>query len=509
MSSNARLIDGSVYYSPRSLIDFYRAVKVKPTVEIIKQNCVRYEYDAKEIKEICNAFGFSVFDYRAIRNEVYDSINPIAQFVNGQAKLEDKSRIDAAWRHIQDLHFRSSCFGNVIFGCPRLKRDGQKSMWHYAVPKSKITKVMVARLLLMPNLYIMVNTSRSFARKSDEVVSVNALYLDIDNVQDVDGFMQKCRDEGRFDVVEPSKIIASGGGLHIYFYLKDAYAKEKLVPYINRIQKALHDIYPEADKLSDLARFLRLDGGIYNKPKKEVKVVRTIYESDQVYTVPEIGPKLVKPYVPRSKKEKTKARQFERDKPFAIVPQGTWKELELKRVRDMEYLYNIGHFDDDRRKRGIFFYSLFVLRASGSFSKAASMAYELNGALKYPLSTEDVENQLSSVKQNGFKYKYKRDTLVGQLEIKQLTREQQEGLRAIMPYEIKQDRKKAYQKSLRRNEKNLTKRKAEKEKNIQAIKTLLEQGYKQKNIAIELNLTKGYVSQIVKQIKTENQVGQQ
>jgi len=509
MISNARLIDELDFYGPSRLIKFYRSMKIEPTVSIIKQNCVRYEYDAKEIRELCDAFGFSIFDYRAIRNEVYDSINPIAQVVNGQAKLEDKARIDAAWRHIRDLHFRSSCYGNIIFGCPRLTRIGKRSMWQYAIPKSKITRAMVARLLLIPNLYIMVNTSRSFARKSDEVVSINALYLDIDNVRDVEGFVQMCRDDGRFDVVEPSKIIASGGGLHMYFHLKNVYAKKTLVPYINRIQKALHTIYPEADKLSDLVRFLRLNGGTYNKPNKKVKVVRTIYESNQVYTVAEIGPRLVKPYVPKPKREKAKTSHFKEDKPFGVVPQGTWRELELKRLRDIEYLYNLGHFDDDRRKRGIFFYALFVLRATGSFGEASAMAWTMNKALKYPLSTEEVENQLSSVKKNGFNYRYGREKLVKQLDIEQLTREQQEGLRAIMPYAVKQERKKAFQRKMRRNKEGLTSRKAAKEENYNKVKSLLEQGFKQKDIALKLDVSKSYISRIVKQIRAENQAEQQ
>ncbi|KKE78130.1 hypothetical protein DTX80_17525 [Bacilli bacterium] len=39
--------------------------------------------------------------------------------------------------------------------------------------------------------------------------------------------------------------------------------------------------------------FLRLDGSTYNKPKKSIKAVYTVFESDKVYTVPDIGPKLV------------------------------------------------------------------------------------------------------------------------------------------------------------------------------------------------------------------------
>lgn len=490
------------HYSPKSLINFYRATKQTPTVEIIKANCIRYEYDATEIHEICDAFGFDAYAYRKIRNEVYDSINPIALSINGKDRLKDDKRIQVAWDHIEQLHLRSNCYGNIIFASPRVKGNGTKSMWQYAVPKSKITKAMISKLLLIPNLYLMVNTSKSYLRRTDAVVSINALYLDIDNVTDVEGFIKQCKDEGRFDVLEPSKIVASGGGVHMYFYLQDAYAKDRLIPYISRAQKALHLIYPEADKLSDLVRLLRLDGSLYDKPDRVNKVVKTVYESERVYRVADIGPRLVDPYQPKQKRKKVDT--IGKDKPFAIVPQGTWQELEIKRVRDLEYLHEIGHFNEDRRKRGVFFYALFVLRASGRFDVAAKMAYEFNAALKKPLSTEIVENQISSVKQNGFNYKYKRETLVGQLEIDKLTREQQEGLRAIMPQAIKYERQYAYKKKMRRNKKGLTTRKAAKEDNYNKVKTLLQQGLKQKDIASKLNITKGYVSQIVRQIRSKD-----
>lgn len=490
------------YYSPNNLINFYRAIKQIPTFEVIKMNCIRYEYDAIEIYEICEAFGFSACDFRTLRNEVYDSINPIALAFNGKDRLTDDRRIQAAWNQIEDLHLRSKCYGNIIFASPRTKGNGKKSMWQYAIPKSKITKAIISRLLLVPNLYVMVNTSKSYLRRTDAVVSINALYLDIDNIQDVKGFIRKCRKEGRFDKIEPSKIIASGGGLHMYFYLKDAYAKDRLVPYISHIQKALHTIYPEADRLSDLVRLLRLDGSLYDKPNKEKRIVKTVYESGQVYRVAEIGPKLVSPYELR--KRRVKSDSIKRDNSFGIVPQGTWKQLEVKRLRDIEYLHEIGHFDNDRRKRGIFFYSLFVLRASGRLEDSITMAYEFNAGLKEPLSREVVENQISSVKQNGFHYKYKRETLVGQLEIDKLTKKQQERLRALMPYAIKLERKKAQLKKMRRNEKGLTTRKALAKENYNKVRSLLQQGFKQKNIVKETGLSKSRVSEIVKQIKMEN-----
>ncbi|WP_217349646.1 hypothetical protein, partial [Herbaspirillum sp. VT-16-41] len=89
------------------------------------------------------------------------------------------------------------------------------------------------------------------------------------------------------------------------------------------------------------------------------------------------------------------------------------------------------------------FYALFVLRTSGSLSDASAAAWSMNLELKSPLSKDEFENQLYSVKKYGFDYRYSYKK----------------------------------QKKSRRNEKGLTTRKATKETNIQAIKTLLEQGY--------------------------------
>jgi DNA-binding transcriptional regulator GbsR (MarR family) len=55
----------------------------------------------------------------------------------------------------------------------------------------------------------------------------------------------------------------------------------------------------------------------------------------------------------------------------------------------------------------------------------------------------------------------------------------------------------------RRDEDGLTKREKDKMKTIEDIKTLYEKGYKQVDIVKELGLTKGRVSQIVKEIKKQ------
>lgn len=501
--------DDLVYYKPKELIAFYRSTCIYPHVNALIATFVRYRYEAAEMYQVCKAFGVSDQDYREIRNKVYDKINPLAQAREGSRSITDE-RLDAAWQHINELHYRNLNYGHIIFGTPKPARyaGDKNSMWQLAINKKDLTRDVVAKLLTVSNLYIMVNTSKSFARKTTDIGNINALYLDIDNVKDPAAYIAKCVKEGRFDKLEPSRIIVSGGGLHIYFYLDNAYANDKLNPYVKRIQKALHEIYPEADKLSDLVRFLRLEGSLYDKPNKALKVVESVFESKKVYTVGEIGPMLVPVYESKDKPKKTKIYSFSKmsdgKSKLSKVP-GTWRDLEVNRLRDIEYLASIGHFDVERRKRAVFFYALFAFRATKSFSEAATAAHGFNTALKSPLSVDVVENQICSIAENGKAWTYKRETVVAQLEIddKHLDDTQIANLQALCPTGEKRQRDYETRKKSRRNEKNLTKREASKEEKIQTIKTLLEQGYKQVEIVKETGYSKSYVSEIVKQIKSE------
>lgn len=284
---------------------------------------------------------------------------------------------------------------------------------------------------------------------------------------------------------------------------------------ITRIQKALLELYPEADKLSDFVRFLRLDGSLYDKPDKPKKIVHQVYKSDKVYTVGEIGPLLVQAYKPKEKVDKQtkpevsikpkskpiKQEVYTLDSNRLIKVPGTWRDLEVKRLRDIEFLTSIGHFDSDKRKRAIYFYGLFVFRASGSFKDAAHAAHELNKSLKRPLATDVVENQLIDIKKNGIHYKYARETVVKDLEIDTLDDEQLANLQALIPTKVKRQRDYVKRRESRRNEKNLTQREAEKKELLDKVQALLQQGMNNKMIALEIGKSPGYVSKIVSQIK--------
>ena len=74
-------------------------------------------------------------------------------------------------------------------------------------------------------------------------------------------------------------------------------------------------------------------------------------------------------------------------------------------------------------------------------------------------------------------------------------------MKTIIGLDEKYDRKNEKRRGGRRNEEGLTKREEDKIKTIESIKKLYDQGYKQIEIVKALGLSKGRVSQVVKEIK--------
>ena len=74
-------------------------------------------------------------------------------------------------------------------------------------------------------------------------------------------------------------------------------------------------------------------------------------------------------------------------------------------------------------------------------------------------------------------------------------------MKTIIGLYEKYDRKNEKRRVGRRNEEGLTKREEDKIKTIESIKKLYDQGYKQIEIVKALGLSKGRVSQVVKEIK--------
>lgn len=493
------------YYTPHDLIIFYKKIKQYPSISELANSIIRYNYTKDEIKTICETFNLSISEVKWHIDSYYAAHNPLIVATNNNDKVEGE-RLDKAWQHITFLHYQSDHYGYVVFGTPKQAKyiGDTDGMWQLAINKKDLSKDIVAKILTIDNVYVSVNTSKTHQRKNDDIGDINALYLDIDNVDDKDAFVNQCIVEGRFDVLEPSKIIASGGGLHFYFALNNAYNNKKLTPFISRLQKQLHELYPEADKLSDLARFLRLEGSTYHK-KGNKKNVESIYNSDLSYTVKEVGDVLLPAYQPKEEKAEVFALVTKKEK-NEVVKVIDYSESAKRRISDFEYLLRIGHFDDDRRKTAVFLFGVTVLQYTQSFKQAAQAMIDFNMALAQPLEKEEMYKHITSVRKNGFKYNYSTKRLESELELDKLSKSDYEALQQLNHEKnIKRKRTKEQEqrKVSRRNEKGLTTREAAKLEKKEKIKALFQQGFKQKQIVDLTGYSKSYISEIIKEIKTE------
>lgn len=108
--------------------------------------------------------------------------------------------------------------------------------------------------------------------KKQDVLGATALWADIDcvvNGQNIDGLLRLI---GEMPAnIQPSAVVHSGGGLHLYWFLNDAFAADEKIEEANR--NLAHTV--GGDNVADVTRVLRLPGTFNNKrrPEKECKVV--------------------------------------------------------------------------------------------------------------------------------------------------------------------------------------------------------------------------------------------
>ena len=95
-------------------------------------------------------------------------------------------------------------------------------------------------------------------------------------------------------------------------------------------------------------------------------------------------------------------------------------------------------------------------------------------------------------------YNYKNETLI---ELFEITADEQQHMKVLISRSEKNERDKKRKREQRRNEDGLTSREQAKKDLEHKVSEMLLQGLKQKEIALELGISKGRVSQIAKVLK--------
>lgn len=452
-------------------------------------------------------------------------------------KLVDANRVSDTEMEIDALH--NEC-GFLVFA---LKDD----VWHqWSYRKEDINNVFIQNLLgINTDTYISMNSFKSPRRLISNLFGLNALWTDLDY------YKTEYKDKSFDEMIEilsqnelikkapPSFYLYSGNGMYAIWLLESAHAKACL-PIWDKLMSVIHDAmkpYGADAGACDPARVLRLAGSRNLKTNNIAKIVKEDYKFNPTrYSIKSIS-ELILPKFEFSKTEwnaiKKKSRKTKKEKEACKI-QSLFNiyTLNYARMQDLQGIVELreGNCIGYREK------ILFLYRYWGNCfwkdsKKALEETLEFNKMFSVPLDQKEVieatkraeiaaaiwdekleaywkldkkPNVISYFKNTGC-YVYSNKKLI---ELLQITQDEMVNLITIINTKEKNRRNKGYRKEYKRkehrNENGLTSREQSKMDKIYAILDLLEKGYKQKDIVLELGYAKSTVSEYVKEIKTKN-----
>lgn len=394
---------------------------------------------------------------------------------------------------------------------------------------------------------------------------LNALIIDLDyyNVPTLKGLSAEQVIgllEGEKDYPTPSFYIDSGRGLYIIWLLENTYATTASKKYWKAIEKTLISVFSDYgadEKVHDIARVLRLVGSTNGKTGKKVRLVdspnyKSISPFNNVerYELGDIAEYFWGAREIYEHKKKEPIKRKKRKQTQKVIQLKNTFTLNYNRYKDLETLVDLRA---DKKEEGCREYLLFLYRLNLLYCNiepkvALEMTLALNNRLALPLDEEEVTNatgnaegvaevyhrllgnykdtydiSLSQHLYNGGAYIYTNKTIIKELKINE--EEQTHLLTIIGTGEKKirkgkrnkiyyQENKDIYEKYYQENkdkiksdyqnklklEGKLT-RAEQNEIKREEIKSLLNQGKKQKEISDILDIGIATVKRHIKAIK--------
>lgn len=302
-------------------------------------------------------------------------------------------------------------------------------------------------------------------------------------------------------IPRPNLIIDSGRGLYLIWLLNSV--PSKALPLWKAIEEYLYGVLKPfgADRQAlDPTRVLRIPGSINSKSKTTVKVID---QYDYLYDLREIQSE----YLPELEERKAKKK----GRPSKTVFIHRERSLYYARIQDIIKLCELREYNlKGHRELVLFLYRYYLCYFLEDTRKALEDVLELNREFIYPLRETEVVRATRSAEtvylNKNKDYKYKNETLIELLEITELEETYMSTI--ISNREIKRRRsirdEKRYQEKLKAEGK-LTKKE---QINIQRqkIKSLMQQGFSQKDISKELNIPSRTIERRVKELRTLQEI---
>lgn len=361
------------------------------------------------------------------------------------------------------------------------------NQWHYRY------KELLEHDMGKENVFISINTFYSTFRRVEYLKELKAQFIDLDmyNTEFTKEqiIMHLEADYFNKSIPRPNLIIDSGRGLYLIWLLNSV--PSKALPLWKAVEEYLYSVLKGfgADRQAlDPTRVLRVPGSINSKSKTTVNVIE---QYDYIYDLREIQ----KEFLPELEEKKVNKK----GRPSKTVFIHRERSLYYARIQDIIKLCELREYDlKGHRELILFLYRYYLCYFLEDTKRALDDVLELNKEFIEPLREKEVIRATRSAEtvylSQNKDYKYKNKTLIELLEITGLEETHMSTIISEKEYKRrKRIRDNGYQRK-KYNEKLKSDGKvSEKEKLSQRrekIKALLEQGLKQKDICLQLNISK-------------------
>jgi len=354
--------------------------------------------------------------------------------------------------------------------------------WHYRYNE------LLEQDFNQENVYISINTFYSTFRRLEYLKELKAQFIDLDIYKT--GFtkeqiiMNLEADYFNKSIPRPNLIIDSGRGLYLIWLLNSV--PSKALPLWKAIEEYLYSLLKPfgADRQAlDPTRVLRVPGSINSKSNTIVKVID---QYDYVYDLREIQ----KEFLPELEERKAKKK----GRPSKTVFIHRERSLYYARIQDIIKLCELREYDlKGHRELILFLYRYYLCYFLEDTKKALEDVLELNREFVYPLSETEVIRATRSAEKvylsKDKDYKYKNETLIELLLITELEETYMTTIISKKEYKRRNNEynKNKYKEKLK-SEGKMSK-KEELEQLRAKIKSLREQGFKNKEIMQMLGIT--------------------
>jgi DNA-binding CsgD family transcriptional regulator len=328
-------------------------------------------------------------------------------------------------------------------------------------------------------------------RSSRNIRHFRALYIDLDltDYGKAEAVYEVALLAGAGKIPEPTMIIDSGRGLHLYWRINHApvgaaWTWQELQDYLYRQLRHL-GADPAA---TDSARLLRIPGTINSR---NGALCRPVVITDKQYSMYDLRDQYL------AEKPKTKQKQ-KRTSGGTVSPLYNPYTLHKARLSDLLTLCRLRNFNVEGHRNNILhlyaYWQGITVRNSQELERAV---IALNESFKEPLRATEVNAVIRCIPKAikafldpaagpAAGYNYKNETLIDMLAI---TEKEQQHLKTIIGTKEKYKRKNERRKEARRNEAGLTPRQQQAEDTATSITELRAQGLTLKEIAKEVGLT--------------------